>query len=669
LSVAFTDTSTPAATAWLWDFGETPSVTSSLQNPTHVYSAPGTYLVLLTSTIGGVTVTSGITYVTVNYDPVEYILTSADAGVDTRVTNPAPYTNIHIPTNIAHPDNLVGMEYSITKISAGTVNIVADPGVTLNTSASLTLTNLADSARLIKVGTNEWDMEFIGVTSSANSVQYQQGGTNVPLAPSALQYLNFTLGNKGGFFTSNYGSPNTISISPNIANNHTVSLTDYIDIFQTVTGSVLTINNNIATGVGIELPNISGFPGNLNTSVTTVFCNDPYDFGNAFIINNSATTLYNGAIVVTSTPILLTHNHTYEVYVQQVQAPAKLVIADPGLLYTDGTYFAVPLTGGTGSGATANIVVSSGSVASAQIVQAGSGYTFDDTLSASSGDIGGTGSGLLIYYEFQPGTPTTESIQWVVIDSSPVPALNATEIAYGSAGNLLTSSSRLSWSNNDISLGLGNSSLNSTISFGQNGLLTTDGAFTFATTGHTMVYDSTGTITLDTLPGTAGQVLTSGGAGAPAVWAAGGGTPALPSTQIAFGDGSNLLTSSSDLEYNVATSTLTVGSVAQNGTIQSGAGQALIVKGDVGVILTGAANTMEYTADGALNIDGDLGLTGKVLTSDGPGFPVFWSDIATPGTPASAIDTGRPGQVFYDTSYIYICVATDTWMRAPIATW
>lgn len=39
------------------------------------------------------------------------------------------------------------------------------------------------------------------------------------------------------------------------------------------------------------------------------------------------------------------------------------------------------------------------------------------------------------------------------------------------------------------------------------------------------------------------------------------------------------------------------------------------------------------------------------------------------GVPASAAASGTPGMWAADTSYIYICVATDTWMRAAIATW
>jgi hypothetical protein len=61
--------------------------------------------------------------------------------------------------------------------------------------------------------------------------------------------------------------------------------------------------------------------------------------------------------------------------------------------YTDGTYTAVPLTGGTGSSAQATVVVSGNSITNVTITAAGTGYTVGDLLSASSASIGGTGTG------------------------------------------------------------------------------------------------------------------------------------------------------------------------------------------------------------------------------------------------------------------------------------
>ena len=38
-------------------------------------------------------------------------------------------------------------------------------------------------------------------------------------------------------------------------------------------------------------------------------------------------------------------------------------------------------------------------------------------------------------------------------------------------------------------------------------------------------------------------------------------------------------------------------------------------------------------------------------------------------TPASAAAPGSPGLMFVDANYLYICVATNTWRRAPFTTW
>lgn len=43
--------------------------------------------------------------------------------------------------------------------------------------------------------------------------------------------------------------------------------------------------------------------------------------------------------------------------------------------------------------------------------------------------------------------------------------------------------------------------------------------------------------------------------------------------------------------------------------------------------------------------------------------------ITAPTTPASASATGTVGTIAWDSSYMYVCVATDTWKRAAIATW
>lgn len=43
--------------------------------------------------------------------------------------------------------------------------------------------------------------------------------------------------------------------------------------------------------------------------------------------------------------------------------------------------------------------------------------------------------------------------------------------------------------------------------------------------------------------------------------------------------------------------------------------------------------------------------------------------MRTSRTPASAAASGRQGEVCWDSSYIYVCTATNTWKRSAIATW
>ncbi len=70
-----------------------------------------------------------------------------------------------------------------------------------------------------------------------------------------------------------------------------------------------------------------------------------------------------------------------------------------GTGYTNGTYYDVPLTGGTGVGATATIVVAGGSVFSVNIAEYGCKYVVGDVVSAAASSIGGTGSGFSIPVE------------------------------------------------------------------------------------------------------------------------------------------------------------------------------------------------------------------------------------------------------------------------------
>jgi len=75
----------------------------------------------------------------------------------------------------------------------------------------------------------------------------------------------------------------------------------------------------------------------------------------------------------------------------------------------------------------------------------------------------------------------------------------------------------------------------------------------------------------------------------------------------------------------------------------------------VGIFTTSPSSTLDV--NGNAIVRGNLTLTGTSLI------------INTSVVPASASAPGLPGQIVWGPSYVYVCVATNTWKRTAIATW
>jgi hypothetical protein len=75
---------------------------------------------------------------------------------------------------------------------------------------------------------------------------------------------------------------------------------------------------------------------------------------------------------------------------------ASLGAITGGAGYVNGTYYGVPLTGGSGAGATATVAVSNGAIGSVLLATLGTGYVIGDVLSASNVNLGGVGSGFSV---------------------------------------------------------------------------------------------------------------------------------------------------------------------------------------------------------------------------------------------------------------------------------
>ena len=105
-------------------------------------------------------------------------------------------------------------------------------------------------------------------------------------------------------------------------------------------------------------------------------------------------------------------------------------------------------------------------------------------------------------------------------------------------------------------------------------------------------------------------------------------------------------------------------------SVNSKTGAVVLVKADIGlgnVDNTSDLNKPVSTAtQTALNLKADIAspsFTGDVSTSGDS------IRIDTSKTPSSASDTGTTGEIAWDSDYIYVCVATDTWKRVAISTW
>ena len=88
-----------------------------------------------------------------------------------------------------------------------------------------------------------------------------------------------------------------------------------------------------------------------------------------------------------------------------------------GSLYTNGVYQNIPLTGGSGSGAYADIVVSGGAVTSVALRYGGNFYVVGDSLSAATTTIGSSGSGFSIAVT---AISNTNGISWLGDNYDPV---------------------------------------------------------------------------------------------------------------------------------------------------------------------------------------------------------------------------------------------------------
>ena len=155
-------------------------------------------------------------------------------------------------------------------------------------------------------------------------------------------------------------------------------------------------------GTSFCLNDFSDFGTDGTTSHITVPCTNDYRVGDIVCFYESTGASLDTALQVSTDPD--------RVALRVVQDGTILSFGNAvaGSGYTDGSYSAVALTGGAGSGATADVVVSGGGMAAGSVlVSGGLGYKATDQLSvddATVGGGGGTGFTIEVDSVFQAGS-------------------------------------------------------------------------------------------------------------------------------------------------------------------------------------------------------------------------------------------------------------------------
>ena len=73
---------------------------------------------------------------------------------------------------------------------------------------------------------------------------------------------------------------------------------------------------------------------------------------------------------------------------------------------------------------------------------------------------------------------------------------------------------------------------------------------------------------------------------------------------------------------------------------------------------------------GELNLNGDIDIVGTLSVIGAGNLTVTGSTfLANVKVPTLANSSGTAGQITWDSSYVYVCIAANTWRRANLAIW
>ena len=182
--VSFTNTAPLCPTSYAWDFGDPASGagnTSSLADPTHTFSVPGTYFVTLT--VSGPCNAPSTTTVQISVLAVEFITTDPECGAsDGSIIalvegTSSPLTIIWSPggQNTAALTNIPGGVYGVTITATNACTL--DTTVSLGTSTSpITLTGTSSPTLCTGAATGEATVTVTGGTAPYSYAWSPTGG-------------------------------------------------------------------------------------------------------------------------------------------------------------------------------------------------------------------------------------------------------------------------------------------------------------------------------------------------------------------------------------------------------------------------------------------------------------------------------------------------------------
>ena len=326
------------------------------------------------------------------YTAAPTVVIAAPAGSGTQATAVALiesrlYGDIVNRISLADTDTIESSD-----IPAETVNITR----IVNTSASnsnnwVSLSSNQIAASDITSGVIETDRLASG--GAANSFTFLRGDQNWALAVQSLK------GAEVRYFDKLYSTASSGS-------------------------SQLTFQTNSDVLIGHEVVNsVNGIQANTNiTGVITAA-------GLTTIsLNNPLTQTINAGTIIEfergASPVVFESSYTQGNFVDDI------IIANGGSGFTDGQYFDIELSGGTGTGLKANIIVSGNAVTSITVTSGGSGYNNDFSITSPPVEIG-SGSSLVL--EAKISTVNRQYAN-VSIDVQRVTDLTISSDLYGTIG-------------------------------------------------------------------------------------------------------------------------------------------------------------------------------------------------------------------------------------------